>query len=46
MLFIPTSASRLNTVERFLRDLITERSHRGVITSMPEPVNAIDEYVG
>ena len=32
-------------VERFLRDLTTERLRRGVFTSVPELVAAIDEYV-
>jgi hypothetical protein len=32
-------------VERFFRDLTTERLRRGVFTSVPELVAAIDEYV-
>ncbi len=32
-------------VERFFRDLTTERLRRGVFTSVPELVTAIDEYV-
>ena len=45
MHFTPTSASWLNMVERFLRDITTERLRRGVFTSVPELVKAIDEYV-
>jgi hypothetical protein len=32
-------------VERFLRDITTERLHLGVVVSVPELVAAIDEYV-
>lgn len=42
---MPTSASWLNMVERFLRDITTERLHLGVVVSVPELVAAIDEYV-
>ena len=45
MHFTPTSASWLNMVERFFRDLTTQRLRRGVFTSVPELVGAIDEYV-
>ena len=45
MHFTPTSASWLNMVERFFRDLTTERLRRGVFTSVPELVAAIEEYV-
>ena len=45
MHFTPTSASWLNLVERFFRDLTTGRLRRGVFTSVPERVAAIDEYV-
>jgi transposase len=45
MHFTPTSASWLNMVERFFRDLTTERLRRGVFTSVPELVAAIDEYI-
>ncbi|MGB5102938.1 MAG: IS630 family transposase, partial [Steroidobacteraceae bacterium] len=37
--------SWLNMVERFFRDLTTERLRRGVFTSVPELIAAIDEYV-
>jgi transposase len=45
MHFTPTSASWLNMVERFFRDLATERLQRGVFTSVPELIAAIDDYV-
>lgn len=45
MHFTPTSASWLNMVERFFRDLTTDRLRRGVFTSVPELVAAIEEYV-
>jgi len=44
--FTPTSASWLNMVERFFRDLSTERLARGVFHSVPELITAILEYVG
>jgi DNA-binding CsgD family transcriptional regulator len=45
MHFTPTSASWLNMVERFFRDITTERLRRGVFTSVPELVTAIDAYI-
>lgn len=45
MHFTPTSASWLNMVERFFRDLSTERLERGVFHSVPELISAIHEYV-
>ena len=45
MHFTPTSASWLNMVERFFRDITTERLRRGVFTSVPELIAAIDGYV-
>ena len=45
MHFTPTSASWLNMVERFFRDITTERLRRGVFTSVPELEAAINEYV-
>ncbi len=45
MHFTPTSASWLNMVERFFRDITTERLRRGVFTSVPELIDAIDEYI-
>ncbi len=43
--FTPTSASWLNRVERFFRDLTCERLRRGVFTSVPELIGAIEGYV-
>jgi transposase len=43
--FTPTSASWLNMVERFFRDLTTDRLRRGVFRSVPELVMAIQQYV-
>ena len=45
MHFTPTSASWLNMVERFFRDITVNRLRRGVFTSVPELTAAIDEYV-
>ncbi|MGH8278591.1 MAG: IS630 family transposase [Gammaproteobacteria bacterium] len=45
MHFTPTSASWLNMVERFFRDLSTQRLERGVFRSVPELIAAIKEYV-
>ena len=45
MHFTPTSASWLNMVERFFRDITTERLRRGIFTSVPELITAIDEYI-
>jgi hypothetical protein len=45
MHFTPTSASWLNMVERFFRDITTERMRRGVFTSVPALVTAIDDYI-
>ena len=45
MHFTPTSASWLNMVERFFRDITVNRLRRGVFTSVPELVAAIDEYL-
>jgi transposase len=43
--FTPTSASWLNMVERFFRDITTEQLRRGVFRSVPELINAIKEYI-
>jgi len=43
--FTPTSASWLNMVERFFRDLTTERLRNGVFRSVPELIAAIKEYI-
>lgn len=45
MHFTPTSASWLNMVERFFRDLTTRRLKRGVFTSVEKLVAAIESYV-
>ena len=45
MHFTPTSASWLNMVERFFRDITTERLRRGVFTSVPELITTIDQYI-
>jgi DDE superfamily endonuclease len=41
----PTSASWLNRIERFFRNITTERLRRGIFTSVPELVVAIDAYI-
>jgi transposase len=43
--FTPTSASWLNMVERFFRDISERRLRRGVFRSVPELVQAITDYV-
>lgn len=43
--FTPTSASWLNMVERFFRDLTANRLRRGVFRDVMELVEAIDNYV-
>jgi len=43
--FTPTSASWLNMVERFFRDLTVERLRDGVFRSVPELIAAIKEYI-
>ena len=45
MHFTPTSASWLNMVERFFRDITTARLRRGVFSCVPELVAAIDQYI-
>lgn len=45
MHFTPTSASWLNMVERFFRDITDKRIRRGVFTSVPELETAINEYI-
>ena len=45
MHFTPTSASWLNMVERFFRDITTEQLRRGVFRSVPELIAAIEEYI-
>ncbi len=43
--FTPTSASWLNMVERFFRDISERRLRRGVFRSVPELVQAVTDYV-
>jgi transposase len=43
--FTPTSASWLNMVERFFRDLTDKRIRRGVFKSIPTLVAAIETYI-
>ena len=45
MHFTPTSASWLNMVERFFRDITERRIRRGVFRSVPELIGAIEEYI-
>ncbi len=45
MHFTPTSASWLNMVERFFRDITERRLRRGVFTSVQDLVAAIDQYI-
>jgi len=43
--FTPTSASWLNMVERFFRDITDKRLRRGVFRNVQEVIDAIDEYI-
>lgn len=43
--FTPTSASWLNMVERFFRDLSENRLRRAAFHSVPELIEAVDDYV-
>jgi len=43
--FTPTSASWLNMVERFFRDLTVNRLRRGVFHNVPELVTALEKYI-
>ena len=43
--FTPTSASWLNMVERFFRDLTVNRLRRGVFRSLPELIEALEKYL-
>ncbi len=43
--FTPTSASWLNMVERFFRDLTVNRLRRGVFKSLPDLVTALENYL-
>ena len=46
MHFTPTSASWLNMVERFFRDLTCQQLRRGIFISVPELIETIDQYIG
>jgi transposase len=43
--FTPTSASWLNMVERFFRDLTSQRLRRGVFSGVPQLIVAIETYI-
>ena len=45
MHFTPTSASWLNMVERFFRDLTSQQLRRGVFTRVSELVDTINAYI-
>jgi hypothetical protein len=45
MHYTPTSASWLNMVERFFRDITQQRIRRGVFHSVAELITAIKDYV-
>ena len=45
MHFTPTSASWLNMVERFFRDITTQRIRRGAFCSVDELIEAIERYI-
>ena len=43
--FTPTSASWLNMVERFFRDITNRRLRRGVLRNVPDVTDAIGDYI-
>jgi transposase len=43
--FIPTSSSWLNMIERWFRDITDKAIRRGVFTSVPALVKAIEQYL-
>jgi transposase len=43
--FIPTSSSWLNMVERWFREITDKRIRRGVFHSVPDLIQAIEEYL-
>ena len=45
MHFIPTSSSWLNLVERWFREITDKRIRRGVFKSVPQLIDAINEFV-
>lgn len=44
--FVPTSCSWLNLIERFFRDLTEKRIRRDAFRSVPQLIEAIEEYIG
>jgi len=43
--FTPTSASWLNMIERFFRDLTENRIRRGVFQDIEQLITAIGDYI-
>jgi len=43
--FIPTSSSWLNVIERFFGELTSKRIRRGVFSSVPELIQAIENFI-
>ena len=43
--FIPTSSSWVNVIESFFAKLTTKRLKRGIFTSVPELIEAIEEFI-
>jgi transposase len=43
--FVPTSSSWLNLVERFFSEITEKRIRRGTFKSVPELIQAINEYI-
>jgi transposase len=43
--FVPTSSSWLNLVERFFRELTDKALRRGSFSSVPELIDAIEEFI-
>jgi transposase len=43
--FVPTSSSWLNMVERWLSQITQKRIRRGVFPSVPDLINAINQYI-
>ena len=43
--FTPTSSSWVNLIERWFKELTDKRLRRGVFHSVPDLINAIDDYL-
>ena len=43
--FVPTSSSWLNMVERWLSQITQKRIRRGIFPSVPDLINAINQYI-